>query len=303
MANAEEKLKNLETFVTDKFAEVEQKQVELSENTQKILELLQKTPAGEEEADKIRKEKEEQVRKQGQGQGQGDDDSGRNNDTLDVYRDNPSASAALHPVPQGQDIQQEYLSLADTVNRVKLVPELRLNDRGTVKTSLRSHLNTVKRCGKYAETTLKLLSTLEAGNVTERDLSELHLCAHAQILYLQDEVANLLAESRYGTDTAGVFRDLQTNTSVFTPERVATLKSALELQTAHSRHQQENSGRGRGRGGGGHNFQNSGYNRRGYWNGGYGNNRGRGGRDVFNNLTSRNIPSDKAHDKQDDSAY
>ena len=118
--------------------------------------------------------------------------------------------------------------------------------------------------------------------MTEQDLANLELCAHAEILYLQDEYTNVLAENRYGPETARVMRDLQSNSTLFTTDRVDKLKAALELQAAHSRQRADDSGRGRGRGRG-----YGSYNRRGGYHGGYqgGFSRGRG--DVFQNLTSR----------------
>ena len=262
---AEEKVEELEQKLDFKFSTVEQNVAKLLEQTDTINNVLQQLQGQQNQAER-NVPTETDFNENGV----------RVPNTVD-FRESLSRGQATSAPEAGApyfsrqpDVQQEYQALADSVSRIKLVPDLKLNEKGTVKASLRTQANIVKKCGRYVETTLKVLSRIEAGDVAESQLTELFLCAHAQMLYLQDEYANVLAESRYGTDTAGIFRDLQTNTSVFTPTRIDRLKSAIELQAAHHRYHEP---RGRGRG----SFRGRSFHR--------------GGRqDVFSRLTSRSIP-------------
>lgn len=172
--------------------------------------------------------------------------SGGNN--VDVNQASAFGSAHVAPSPGTQrgdlvDIQEEFRIISDSVSKIRLRPEQRLNDKGNVKQSLRSTAQILKRCARYTETTLKLLGKADPEGDNIQILSDLYVCASAEINYLQDEFANLLAENRYGADAAGVFRDLQSNTSVFTQDRVEKLKSAVELQAAHARVGQHDTGR------------------------------------------------------------
>ena len=123
--------------------------------------------------------------------------------------------------------------------------------------------------------------------------------ANAEIKYLQDEYASLIAENKYGADTASLFRDLQNNSSVFTEDKVATLKSAIELQGAAS-----NAQRGQSNNRSGHQGSYQGHRggyrpyRRNYHNqgnrGGY--NQGYQQNDVFQQLSNPKMPYKNSDD-------
>jgi hypothetical protein len=268
----EERLTKLEELFETRFSKVEETNTALQEQAATILRLLQDQ--------KSRTEADTPVAV----------DDSQVQDGVPRGASNQASQAAVSAQSLGApcsassiDIQQEYASVADGVSKIKLHPDFRLNEKGSIKSSLRTHANTIKKCARYTETILKQLSRLEPSNITEQDFADLFLCAHAEIQYLQDEFATLLAESRYGSDTAGVFRDLQTNSSVFSGDRIDRLKSAIELQAAHGRYHENPRGRGRGS-----------Y-RRPYGNrGGFRNNR-----DVFQAVTSRNVPHHRPDERQD----
>ena len=178
------------------------------------------------------------------------------------------------------DVQEEYRAISDSVSKVRLPVDQKLNNRGGVTANLRAHSNTITRCARYTETILKLIYGLKANEpVSELDIANLFTVANAEIKFLQDEYAALVAENKYGSDTASLFRDLQHNSSVFSEEKVATLKSAIELQGAANTAQNRQRGRGgfRGR----RSFY-GGYGNRGSNRGGYQSNN----QDVFHRLNN-----------------
>ena len=235
-----------------------------------------------------------------EGEDEGDPESGnvnaRGGARTRVYGANsttlPSAPAAgaVQAVSTDHhlDVQEEYRSIADSVAKVRLPSDLKLSDKGSVKQSLRPTHQVIKRCGRYTETLLKLIGQLVPGNVSELDIANLFMCAQAEIKYIQDEYAALIAENRYGTDTAAIFRDLQSHTSVFSQERINQLKSAIELQSAHHAASRTQNFRGRG------------YSGRGRGRGSFRDNR-QGGADVFNRISSRNVPGYSSQSSQGDS--
>ena len=186
------------------------------------------------------------------------------------------------------DFQEEYRTISDSVSKIRLRPELKLNDKGNVKQALRNQSTVIKRCARYTETVLKILTRLgdNPESASERDLADIYVCAQAEINYLQDEYANLLAENRYGADTASVFRDLQQNTTVFSSNRVDQLRAAIELQGAHNKAQEARPPAPRR---------------------GYSNYRGRGrgytysnrGHDLYHNLSSRGLPNSRPYYNND----
>lgn len=161
----------------------------------------------------------------------------------------------------GEDIQGDFAALKDSLARVKLPKELRLNEsRQGIKRSDQPVLNVVTKCSRYSETAVKLLSTIAPGEpVSQEKLDQLFLVAHAQCKYLQDEFAALLVNSQFDNSTARIFRSLQRNTSGLNSDSLDTLRSAATLAAAsrpqrdvsHVRgaHSQFTGGRGRARGG------------------------------------------------------
>jgi hypothetical protein len=207
-----------------------------------------------------------------------------------------SAVTAPNPVQNlvesSVDIQEEFRIISDSVSKIRLRPEHKLNDKGNVKQSLRNTAQILKRCSRYTETILKLLGRVDPAKPDIQSFGDLFVCATAEISYLQDEYANLLAENRYGPDTASVFRDLQSNTSLFNQERVEKLRSAVELQGAYARSQENRSG-GNRKSGWQYNSGNQSQFRRYQNRDGRNafNNPGMRNQDVFNNITQRSVPN------------
>ena len=155
---------------------------------------------------------------------------------------------------------------------IRLPPSLKLSDsRQGLKRESQTTYNTVARCGKYAETSLKILSQLHTDDPIVKDLVVIQA---AQVKYLAEEQAALLVQGNFNDTTAKIYRTLQRHTSAFADsESLELLRSATTLAAAAAP-QESRSFRGSGRG-----FYNNQGNRgrggyRGGFRGGYrGNNR------------------------------
>ena len=161
----------------------------------------------------------------------------------------PTRSEQACAVPQAvgpelqalaRQIQQKYSSVTlDT--SVKLHDDRVGNQREHQKT-----LNVISRCGRFAETCLKMLKE-QAGEAVDKDgTAELFTIFAAQIAYLQDEYGCLFVSSLGDQSTARLFRQLRKNTSSLPADAVEDLRCAA--QVAASLPQPTSSWRGGSRG-------------------------------------------------------
>ncbi|KAH3694494.1 hypothetical protein DPMN_081934 [Dreissena polymorpha] len=73
-------------------------------------------------------------------------------------------------------------------------------------------MNVLSKCGRYCETGIQLLYSLEAGmEIDQETLDGLFLIQHAQIKFLQEEFAALLVGGQFDASTAKIVRSLQKN--------------------------------------------------------------------------------------------
>ena len=134
------------------------------------------------------------------------------------------------PTLATEDIQSEFAAVKDTLTKVKLPADLRLCDsRQGIRRSDQTTYNILARCGRYAETSIKLLSSINEGNIDEDSVQQLFTIQLAQIRYLQEEYSALVVQSQFDDSTARIFRSLQKNTSGLTPEALQQLKTATAL--------------------------------------------------------------------------
>jgi len=126
-------------------------------------------------------------------------------------------NGTLGPVDQyyvAEDIQSEFAAIKDTLTKVKLPANLRLcESRQGIQRSDQTAFNILSRFGRYAETTIKLLSTIDEEKIDEQSLQKLFSVQLAQIRYLQEEYSALVVQSQFYNSTARIFRSLQENTS------------------------------------------------------------------------------------------
>ena len=198
--------------------------------------------------------------------------------TRDRIIHGPSPQAAANG-SEADELQEQFNSLKSSLDRVILPPLYKLHDsRSGVKREDQPALNILSKCGRYVETCLKFLGSVDTDRPV--DLEPLTTVLLANIKYLQDEYAALLVKGKFDNNTAQLFRSLQKNNSGFTAENIHNVKIAAELSSFAQKPSHLQPSR---------NFGNRGSyfdtaHRGGFYRGGYrGNYRGRGS-DNFNAL-------------------
>ena len=190
----------------------------------------------------------------------------------------PSPTLTFGATGTTQDIQSEFQCLKDSLAKQKLPSELKLNEsRQGIQRADQGVYAVLSKCARFAETSIKLLSTIEPGClVTPELLEELFLVNTAQIKYLQDEYASILVNSQFDTSTSKLFRALQKNTSGLNAGSLETLRSAATIAAAAKPQQARDS------------RPHTGYGSRGNYRGGYrGGHSGR--QDVFDRFSRRSF--------------
>ena len=187
------------------------------------------------------------------------------------------ASSLATPGATGtsQDLQGDFQALKDSLSRVKLPADLRINEsRQGIQRKDQPVFSVLSKCSRYNETLVKLLSTIEPeSRISQETIEQLFLIASAQVRFLQDEYAALVVSSQFDNNTSRLFKALQKNTSGLNPASLETLRSAATI-AASSR--PSTSSRP-----GGQSF-------RGRDRGSYGNNGQRS--DIFQNFSQRQFP-------------
>lgn len=140
----------------------------------------------------------------------------------------PGSSRAI---PAAEDVQAEYRSIAESVNKVQLPSDCTLNKSAIgINRELKTAHTVITQASKYTETSLKLLINYIANPPAgEEELSKLFTIQYAQLRYLQDELAGLIVQGQFDQGTSKLFRSLQKNTSAFTPEALENLRSAAAI--------------------------------------------------------------------------
>lgn len=166
-------------------------------------------------------------------------------------------------------VQQEFGVIKDSLQRVRLPNELKVNDSNTgIQRADQQRHKVVSKCARYAETLVKLLSSVNVDNITQGDIQDLITVCVAQLRFLQEEQSMMLVNNNFGPSVERLYRTLRNNSAQFSTESLATLQAAVALGG-----QAQNSQGGRQQGNRGQGYRNS---RGGYNNGGWrGQNRGR----------------------------
>ena len=85
-----------------------------------------------------------------------------------------------------QPVQVTFAIIKDSVTRVRLPVDLKLHDSGNVKRKCQPVYNVVKRCARYTETILKLMSYIEPKDDNSSSaISDVYTCLRAEIGYLR----------------------------------------------------------------------------------------------------------------------
>lgn len=183
-----------------------------------------------------------------------------------VSRDNTSAAGVNVPAPS-TSIQQDFQVIKDAVQRVKLPQDLKVEDsRQGIQRKDQGRFNVGQKCARFAETSVKLLSTVDAESITDQDLKDLCTIQIAQIRYLQEEHSMCLVNNNFGEGVEKIYRNFRRNTGAFPPDAIEALQAAVTLNAAQAPAPTRGSGFRGYRGSGGY----RGGTGRGYFSGGRG---------------------------------
>lgn len=187
----------------------------------------------------------------------------------------PSDSSEELFSPVNPDIQGEFQNIKDTVQKINLAPEYRLNDSGNrsgIKKQDQIWANSIARSARYVETSLKLLA--DKHDKDNIDIERLFVVQLAHIKFLQEEFQSVIVKGLFDDNTGKVFRTLQKNTSPLSPEAVQTLRNTTQIVQAQAILNQQSSYGGS----------------RGVFRGGYrGGNRGGFRSDRYHSFTNRHF--------------
>ena len=117
---------------------------------------------------------------------------------------------------------------------MRLPNDLRINDlRVGISSKDREQAAILSKCGKFGETSLKLLSEIQANHTNPiymaNCIDNLYITQVALVRYIQEELSGLVIGSQFGGMTKTVFRALQKHTSVYMPDVIDSLKTAVTL--------------------------------------------------------------------------
>ena len=163
-----------------------------------------------------------------------------NSATLPIV-DNILDTGAAKTAADANEIQREFSAVKDTLSKVPLTPELRLNEvtTGNFNKQDRQCAKLLRGNSRYIETALKLI--LVAGQDPELSgtghhyLSQLDIVLRAAILFNQQEYQAVLVNGQFDDDTTRMFRMIQQNTNCFSPTTIDQLKLAAELSIINDR--------------------------------------------------------------------
>ena len=149
------------------------------------------------------------------------------------------------------EITHEYENVRSSVQRIQLPADLKLlESQSGIKQDQKPALKIVTKCGRFAETGLKLLSqwvdraTRSGGEIRLHD-AELQRMFHilfGQITFLRGEYAGLVVASSFDSETARIFRQFESNQASFDSRSLQNIRVAAELSSISARNT-----RGRGR--------------------------------------------------------
>ena len=171
---------------------------------------------------------------------QGDHSYANTGQTLGT-RARPGPVTTFGPVSTSSDIaegsiQEEFQTIKDSLQKVKLPADQKLNDsRVGINRAEQPLYNVVSKCGRYIETAIKWVGIQEPGKVSQEDLVTLHNILLANLRYLQSEYQALLVQSQFDKDTSRFFRSLQKDNNNFSETALRNLRAAVEVSSLRGR--------------------------------------------------------------------
>ena len=164
----------------------------------------------------------------------------------------PNTSLLGSASPSEIDIQKKFDSLKDSLAKVQLPPECKVNEsQQGIKADCKPPLKIITKTARFAETGLKIISQLNAQDseselytLTAADIEKLYIIFQAQINYLQSEYSGLVVRSTFDEETSRLFRAFQNNSQAFSERSLTNVRLAAELTSMSSRHSRGSSSRG-----------------------------------------------------------
>ena len=152
-----------------------------------------------------------------------------------------TGSAAI----ESPDLQKEFSAIRDTLQKVKLQSNCRLNESPMgIKKQDKPTFNVLQRNARYLETALKLIQVASSDSkLSDIDfnqyLIQLEVVLRAGIDFNQQEYQALLVGSQFDPTTTKFFRVMQRSENCFTPQALVQLKLAAEITSASQHTQQQ----------------------------------------------------------------
>ena len=184
-----------------------------------------------------------------------EDDERLNQNGVEINNNNSQASVSPYSTTGASaDVQREYDRLRDSLNRVPLPKNYKVNDsaKGIGKEG-RQTLAIISKCARFSETGLKVLADLqpvsEDDNVVtlqKEDLQKFFTVFAAQTNFLQGEFANLVVKSTFDDETSRLFRSFENNSAAFSDRSLQNIRLAAEL-ASHTSVNQRSRGQGQSR--------------------------------------------------------
>ena len=119
----------------------------------------------------------------------------------------PQAISTSQTASVELNLQGDFQTIKDTLARVRLPASLKVPvSKAGIRSQYSHQCSVIQKCGKYAETTFKLISLLDPDNkeITNSDVQDIYTIQAAQ-----EEFASLVVESKYGSEPANKLRSLQ----------------------------------------------------------------------------------------------
>jgi len=152
---------------------------------------------------------------------------------------NPGSEASASP---SGDIQRQFEVIRDSLNRIQLPADCKVNDsQQGIKSKCKSTLKVVAKTARFAETGLKAISCLTqdpvSGNyvIPPAELDRLYVIFQAQVNYLQAEYSGLVVRSTFDEETGRLFRSFQNNAQAFSDRSLQNVRLAAELASLSAR--------------------------------------------------------------------
>ncbi|GFN90261.1 hypothetical protein PoB_001676700 [Plakobranchus ocellatus] len=176
--------------------------------------------------------------------------------SLDPERSTHHSASPAETSSSAADILKDFERLRDSLVRIPVPNNFKVNDTTTgIKQDWCGTLRVLSKCARFAETGLKVLTTLpderdsSSVSIQREDLESIFVVFAAQINFLQSEYAGPVVKSTFNDETSRMFRSFENNASSFSRQSLQSVRIAAELASIHGRtNTASQSWRGRRRG-------------------------------------------------------